>query len=294
MLFDMFELKDRPTATLLAETLRLSHENSDSTERWECIYELHRRGEEDIFAAARIWCASDDAAARKLAADILAQLGRLTQEGTEQLRPFTKRSAPLLEALLDDADASVVASAVSFFKQHYVSDSIVKRPALASHHSVEVRLAVARCLGGELGGPKTTPAIELLVQLSNDNDDSVRDWATFGLGSRCDLDTETIREALFDRLGDPHVNTRSEALIGLATRRDERVAPYIVAALQAETVGELAVEAAGVLGSPAFIQPLEELRSWWDVNPDLLESALQNCRRERSIDDQSHSRDDRT
>jgi hypothetical protein len=284
---------DKPTTSLLAEALRLSHENPDSAERWECVYELHRRREDDIFAAAAAWCASNDAVARKLAADVLAQLGPLTYEGAEQLRPFTKRSSRLMQTLLDDADASVVVSAVKFFEHHYVSDPIVERPALASHPSSEVRLAVARCLGGELGGAETSPAIELLVQLSNDNEESVRDWATFGLGSQCHLDTETIREALFARLNDEHFDTRSEALIGLATRRDERVVPHIVAALRAETVGGLAVEAAGVLGLPAFIEPLEELRSWWDVDPKLLESALQSCRRQRSLDDQLHSRDER-
>jgi HEAT repeat protein len=288
----MSEFRDKPTAVLLVEALRLSHENPEAAERWECLYELHRRNEEDIFATASIWCVSDDAVARKLAADILAQLGPLTQEGAEQLRPFTKRSDPLMQTLLDDADAAVVAAAVSFFEQHYVSGPIVARPALASHHSFEVRLAVARCIGAELGGPKTDTAIELLVKLSNDTQESVRDWATFGLG-QCQLDKDVIREALFRRLDDPHFDTRSEAMVGLAMRGDERAIPFVTAALQAEFVGKLAVEAAGILGSPVFTELLEEIRSWWDVDPKLLESALQSCRREGSLADYRHSRDER-
>ncbi|MGH6926767.1 MAG: hypothetical protein ACREEV_00510, partial [Dongiaceae bacterium] len=94
----MSELMGKPTTILLAEALRLSRENPDSAERWECLCELRRRGEDEIFAAATGWCASDDSVARKLAADILAQLGPLTYQGAEQLRPFTKRSTPLLEA----------------------------------------------------------------------------------------------------------------------------------------------------------------------------------------------------
>jgi HEAT repeat protein len=283
----MPETSDKSTSSLLAEALRLSRKDPHSAERWEHVYELHRRAEQRIFEAAKSWYASDDTSARKLAADILAQIGPLTQEGAEQLRPFTKDSIRLLETLLDDADASVVASAVSFFEHHYMSDPIAKRVALASHTSVEVRRAVARCLGAELGGPKTTLAIDLLVRLSDDHDESVRDWATFALGSQCDLDTANIRQALFRRLGDQHFDTRSEAMIGLAKRRDERVVPFVVAALRAEYVGELAVEAAGALAAPVFIELLENLRSWWDVNPNLLEAALHSCKTERALDDQA-------
>jgi hypothetical protein len=34
-----------------------------------------------------------------------------------------------------------------------------------------------------------------LIDLSRDEDDEVRDWATFQLGSQMDLDTAEVREA---------------------------------------------------------------------------------------------------
>jgi hypothetical protein len=43
-------------------------------------------------------------------------------------------------------------------------------------------------------------------------------------------------------------------------------------------VGELAVEAAGLLGREDFLPALRDLRFWWDVNPDLLERQFGNVR----------------
>ena len=65
--------------------------------------------------------------------------------------------------------------------------------------------------------------------------------------------------------------------MGLAERKDERVVPFIAAALAAESVGALAVEAAGVIGAPEILPTLLELRSWWDVDTEMLETAIRNC-----------------
>jgi len=270
---------DQPTASLLADTLALSRRDPASVERWNHIYELHRRGEENIFQAASTWCGSDDPGARKLAADILAQLGPLTQEGEEQLRPFTKRSIPLMRILLDDTDVNVIIAAISFFRHHGISNPIIERTALSSHPTAEVRLAVAQCIGHE----ESVSGVAMLIRLSDDQDERVRDWATFGLGSECRSDTADVREALFRRLHDDHFDTKAEALIGLAERRDERVIPFVTAALQANTVGRMVVEAAAILALPIFMEPLEKLRSWWDVDSKLLEDALDCCRMQRPL-----------
>lgn len=280
---DMRQRLNQPTASLLADTLALSRRDPASVERWNHIYELHRRGEENIFQAAKAWCGSDDPSARKLAADILAQLGPLTQEGEEQLRPFTKRSSPLMQVLLDDSDVNVIIAAISFFRHHYRSDPIVERPALSSHPDAEVRLAVAQCLGFEKALSATSRAVVLLIRLSEDHDERVRDWATFGLGYLSHSDTGAVRDALFRRLNDDHLDTREEALIGLAERRDERVIPFVTVALQENIVGRIAVEAAAILALPIFMEPLEKLRSWWDVDPKLLEDALDCCRMQRPL-----------
>lgn len=272
----MSTIKELPTSDLLTEALKLSHKDAESERRWGYVRELHVRGEPGTFEAARSWCGSNDVVERELAADILAQLGSLAQEGQEQLRPFTRQTIPLLKGLLDDPEARVVASSVYALGHHYVRDPIAKKASLASHASVWVRQAVAVALGGATSPPE----IQTLIKLSMDETDDVRDWATFGLGSRCRLDTPEIRQALFRRISDSHTDTRHEALLGLASRGDARVVPFLKSELEADGVFTLCVEAAGEIASGELVESLEALVDWWDVDTELLHAALKRCRGE--------------
>jgi HEAT repeat protein len=91
------------------------------------------------------------------------------------------------------------------------------------------------------------------------------------------LDTPTLREALFERLTDSDDDTRGEAMVGLANRRDRRVVPAIAKELASDCVGSLAVEAAGIIAAPELHPELIALREWWDVNDRLLVDAIQAC-----------------
>jgi hypothetical protein len=64
----------------------------------------------------------------------------------------------------------------------------------------------------------------------------------------------------------------------LAVRRDLRVLEPLIAELSADTVGRLAVEAAGDLAHPALVPGLEALLPWWDVDTELLQDSLTKCR----------------
>jgi hypothetical protein len=92
----------------------------------------------------------------------------------------------------------------------------------STHPDACVRSAVVHALLAS-----TRPeAIDALIRLSSDVDENVRDWATFGLGSQLDdVDTVAIRDALAARLDDAHEDTRYEALVGLALRKDARAIP---------------------------------------------------------------------
>ena len=69
---------------------------------------------------------------------------------------------------------------------------------------------------------------------------------------------------MFERVNDEHFDTRSEALIGLARRGDDRAVRPVLAALRAEVVGKLAVEAAGLLGRKEFLPALRDrLKTGW-------------------------------
>jgi HEAT repeat protein len=140
-----------------------------------------------------------------------------------------------------------------------------------------VRLAVAQALPGVAGDPPAPAVVAALVRLTDDADDEVREWATFGLGSSLAIDSIGIRGALWRRVDDEHHDTRAEAMLALARRGDERVVPAVLAALTAQSVGRLAVEAAALLPSASLLPALLGLRSWWDVDPPLLEQAIRRC-----------------
>lgn len=66
--------------------------------------------------------------------------------------------------------------------------------------------------------------------------------------------------------------------MGLARVRDARAHTPILRELRSERVGKLAVEAARDFPSPVFLDALLQLISWWDVDSELLESAIARCR----------------
>lgn len=149
---------------------------------------------------------------------------------------------------------------------------------LSRHHHPAVRRIVATGLPwlhcDEQGCVKV---VEALIELSGDDDESVRDWATFGLGTVVDVDSAAVREALVRRLDDHHDDTRCEALVGLARRRDARAFLVTRAALRADPVFLLAVEAAAYLADPRLLPELVALEECWDVDASLLRSAIDHC-----------------
>jgi HEAT repeat protein len=127
----------------------------------------------------------------------------------------------------------------------------------ANSQSAETRFAVACSMGLVCNN---AAAVECLVALSQDVDEDVRDWATFGLGAQAELDMPEIRDALFRRLSDPHDATRHEAIFGLAKRHDARVIDALKRALEGDDVWELAVDAAKELrGTPLYSHVCDSL-----------------------------------
>jgi HEAT repeat protein len=103
---------------------------------------------------------------------------------------------------------------------------------------------VAFALGSFADDPA---AIHALLELMEDSDPDIRDWATFGLGVQSSADTPEIREALIERLDDGNPDTREEAVAGLGKRKELRVLPDLIELLQQEEVSYGVVEAASNL-----------------------------------------------
>ena len=140
-------------------------------------------------------------------------------------------------------------------------------------------------------------AISTLIELSADPESLIRDWATFGLGTQIKSDTPAIRSALLARTSDEDVDVRAEALIGLAKRRDQRVAELLIPLLEPDifwsdiSSGDysrsLELEAAEELADPRLLPALERLAQEWgryneamvheDSLYDVLEEAIKAC-----------------
>jgi HEAT repeat protein len=127
------------------------------------------------------------------------------------------------------------------------------------HSDAHIRWAVA--LG--MCGCTEIAAIQTLIELMEDPDDDVRNWATFELGTQCDADSSEIREALQKRLEDSFSEARDEAVWGLAKRKDSLDLRLLLERLESEKVSwadEWAAEdVLDLIGSKRG-SPREELR----------------------------------
>ncbi|MFT5154507.1 MAG: HEAT repeat protein, partial [Planctomycetota bacterium] len=246
----MTDLIEATTEDLLDRTreLALKDPTRESDERWEAIRELHARGDAKIFKAAQAWCSASEALLRSLGADVMGQLGY------ESGLPYADASEPFLQALLSDTDARVVAGGLVALG-HLARGSFEVIQPLATHSSERVREAVAYCLGGR----EEEAALTTLIQLSTDQDRDTRNWAAFGLGSQCEADRPDLRDALAALLTDEDHEIRGEAMVGLATRKDERARAAILNELQMDDVSDLSIEAAALLPDAGFIKHLEVL-----------------------------------
>jgi HEAT repeat protein len=126
---------------------------------------------------------------------------------------------------------------------------------------------------------ETDEGMAALIRLTRDTDEQIRDWATFTLAQQ-DTDSTDIREALWERINDDGGDTRGEALVGLARRKDPRARDLIVGRLS-DNPGNLTVEAAFELGDPGLYPELLRLRDegWQDRDPrpGVLDDALRSC-----------------
>ena len=254
----------RTTAELVAVALTESNEEL----AWDAVRALHWRGGLDVLERAKQLAKSICSRERRLGADILGQLGIPERAYPEQCKSF------LRGMLTADEIAEVLRAVLVAISHQNDIEAIPLVVDFSTHPDSEVRHAVVLALSMH-NGHEVPQAIDTLISLSNDSCEHVRDWATFALGTLLEIDTKQIRDALVDRLGDPDFDTRGEALVGLAQRKDERVIVALKAELKSDCIGCLAIEAAERIAAKELYPLLVDLRGWWDIDIDLLERAIE-------------------
>lgn len=205
---------------LFARTLT---EDSEDDGRWKAIRSLQTEGGRKIFDCAMAWCNSGDVRKQLSGVDILAQIGRTFER---PVTDFADESFPVIAAFLQQNPSTEMKSsaiaALNFFEN---SAGIPLICSFRNDPDPEVRFSVAQALGFPFSNDPL--AVETLLELMRDEDDDVRDWATFGLGVQGDADSPAIREALLERLRDSFPDAREEAMVALAKRKDLRVLPAL-------------------------------------------------------------------
>ena len=195
----------------------------DDDVAWEAVHTLRLRDGDEVYQLAVAYARSEMPIHRARALDVLAQLG---VRAPLSEHPHFDESVAIAMAHLTDTNPLVVHSAawaVAHLGGEVATSALV---GLRDHIDAGVRLAVAFAMARS----ERPDAIRTLMNLMEDDDDEVRNWATFGLGNAGaiagppvrvgTLDSIEIRDSLRKRLSDSFADVRDEAIWGLALRRE--------------------------------------------------------------------------
>ncbi|MEN2401728.1 hypothetical protein GKZ90_0018210 [Flavobacterium sp. MC2016-06] len=210
--------------------------NKSDKSRWDNISVLRKRPSEELFTKCVELTKSEDPKIRSIGIEILAQLGLSP-------RPFSKQTLKLYFDLLNIENSPQVLMSLLYSIGHN-NDKLTKVQIekLCSFIYNDNKL-VKEGLVFSLLGIDNLKAIETLIKLSTDKISNIRNWATFGIGTQIEVDNENIREALWNRVNDKYQETKLEAIVGLAKRKDNRVIEIIKREILDGEYGTLLFEA---------------------------------------------------
>jgi HEAT repeat protein len=214
----------------------------DDDAPWQAVHDLRKLGTREVFDIAAAWCKSDNSLMRARGVDVLAQLGKTMDH---PVNSFPEDASALISELVQgEKDVRVLNSAITALGH---LDNVAAVPVIAVFHrhpNPDVRFAVAFSLGSF---PNDDLSVETLLEMMEDSDEDVRDWATFGLGVQGGRDSAAIRDALFRCLSDANEDVREEAMVGLGKRKDERVLSSLLAAIDSVHIKDRVAEAASLM-----------------------------------------------
>lgn len=266
----------RSTEELIQLALTAPEEDDDGDDRWDFIWLLRYRGTRDVLDRAIALTESNNSEERTIGIQILDQLGIPD-------RTFPDECLTTLIGLLKHEIDPLILQSIGIALAH-LNDARAIEPQLkfCLHPDWEVRYGVVL----NMNGHNDKRAIAALIKLSGDDHPQVRNWATFGLGSLLEVDTPEIREALYQRflLEDPTdeetAEIQGEALVGLASRQDERILPKLMEQLMSENLSVLEIEAAEKLANPQLLPALLQVKTWCEPTgyfAETLAAAIAAC-----------------
>lgn len=248
-------------------------ENKTDKSRWDSISVLRKRPSDELFAKCVALTQSTNPKIRIIGIDVLAQFGLPP-------RPFLNETLKLYFELLEvETDRDVLAAlmhSIGHCNEGLNKEQIEKICSYAYSDDTSVRKGLVFAL---LGVDNLT-AIETLIKLSSDKLSQVRSWATFGLGTLINRNSKGIREALWKRVSDKHQETKYEAMVGLAKRKDKRINDFIRQEMIGGAFGSLLFEAILETKDKKFLpllnQHLTAIHDQEGINP-AWEQDLRDC-----------------
>lgn len=218
-----------------------AEENEDKY--MEYIHILRSRGDNEVFELTKKLVYSKDSVYRDISASILSQFSYKT-------KLHKGESVYLLTKLLYDKDEAVITSAIYAFGYRKCTRHANKLASFGTSQSLQIKEALAFSLGGY----ENQKCIDALILLMKDENDYVRNWSTFSLAQITEINTEKIRNALFENLDDEEKEVRGEALLGLALRKDERTKEVILEDLQHSFYGSWVFDSIVEMPDSRYIQ----------------------------------------
>lgn len=237
---------------------------------WHILAQLHFWATPEIVLLGQKLYLSNNWHKRLLAVHIISQLSIKDKTGGVAHTPYAvEESQALLYKALDDECKGVISSAICGLGHRPMPSATLRLVAFASHKNEYIRRSVAWALCANDGDSyKGDSVIEVLLTLAMDEDDDVRDWATFALGSlHEDVDSPAIREILWRNVFNENESVSGEALVGLAKRKDLRVVSELKHRLTPDCNG-YELHAAKCIADPSLFPYLESIKQFLDDNDE--------------------------
>lgn len=125
----------------------------------------------------------------------------LVAEVREDWRDIVTTS--VLELASRDVDTNVLWSVAAALGRCADVRAVQVLCDLAVHEDPDIRFAVAHALPFVMDDDASGQAVDTLLVLASDDEDDIREWGLFGVGSLGHVDSKAIREALRMGLEDP-------------------------------------------------------------------------------------------
>ena len=220
-------------------------------EYWSFISRLRKLPCNEVYEKAIEFIKSDNKKDKIIGIDVLQQLGfnpRFKQEQTVKLH------FELLEVHKTDVVTESLLYGIGHNNENLSQLQIDNLTQLDEFVDDDINQAYISALSGI----NNIKAIRKLIQFTNSKNSDIRNWSTFGIGTQVEVDSEEIREALWKRVKDSNFETKSEAIYGLAKRKDYRIKSIIMSELKNESYGTLILESTVLLNDSDLRDQLKE------------------------------------